>query len=102
MDKIDLKLISLLQNNARTPLKQLAAKVFLSSPATAVRIEKLENEGIIMAFRREESPFKSFNVELNGEYTFTNMDTGEESSGDSIEIVLNEKRSCTIIKYFAK
>ena len=61
-----------------------------------------EDEGIIMAFRREESPFASFNVELNGEYTFTNMDTGEKVSGNSLEIVLNEKRSCTIIKYSAK
>ena len=47
MDSIDLKLITLLQKNARTPLKILANQVFLSSPATAARIEKLEKEGII-------------------------------------------------------
>ena len=46
MDSIDLKLITLLQKNARTPLKILANQVFLSSPATAARIEKLEKEGI--------------------------------------------------------
>ena len=45
MDSIDLKLITLLQKNARTPLKILANQVFLSSPATAARIEKLEKEG---------------------------------------------------------
>lgn len=50
MDKTDYKLISLLQKNARMPLKQLAAEVFLSSPATASRIEKLENEGIISGY----------------------------------------------------
>ena len=32
MDAIDLKLITLLQKNARTPLKVLASQVFLSSP----------------------------------------------------------------------
>ena len=32
MDKIDKKIISLLQENARYPLKYLAQKVFLSSP----------------------------------------------------------------------
>lgn len=50
MDAIDLKLISLLQKNARVPLKQLAEQVFLSSPATASRIERLEREGIITGY----------------------------------------------------
>ena len=50
MDAIDLKLISLLQKNARVPLKQLAEQVFLSSPATAARIERLENEGVITGY----------------------------------------------------
>lgn len=50
MDAIDLKLISLLQRNARVPLKQLAEQVFLSSPATAARIERLEKEGIIKGY----------------------------------------------------
>lgn len=50
MDAIDLKLISLLQKNARVPLKQLAEQVFLSSPATAARIERLEKEGIITGY----------------------------------------------------
>ena len=50
MDAIDLKLISLLQQNARVPLKQLAEQVFLSSPATAARIERLEKEGIIKGY----------------------------------------------------
>ena len=42
MDKIDKKLITLLQNNARMPLKALAENVFLSSPAVSARIERLE------------------------------------------------------------
>lgn len=50
MDKIDYKLISLLQQNGRMPLKQLAEEVYLSSPATAARIERLENEGIITGY----------------------------------------------------
>ena len=43
MDKIDVKILSLLQENARYPLKFLAEKVFLSSPAVSARIERLEN-----------------------------------------------------------
>jgi Lrp/AsnC family leucine-responsive transcriptional regulator len=50
MDKIDYRLITLLQENARMPLKQLAEKVFLSSPATAARLERLEKSGIISGY----------------------------------------------------
>lgn len=50
MDKIDYKLISLLQKDGRTPLKQLAGEVYLSSPATASRIERMEEEGIISGY----------------------------------------------------
>lgn len=50
MDKIDYKLISILQQNGRAPLKQLAEEVYLSSPATAARIERLEKEGIITGY----------------------------------------------------
>ena len=50
MDRTDIKLISLLQANARTPLKQLAKEVYLSSPATAARIEKLQNDETIVGY----------------------------------------------------
>ena len=50
MDKIDYKIISLLQENGRMPLKQLAEAVYLSSPATAARIERLEKEEIISGY----------------------------------------------------
>ena len=50
MDSIDYKIISLLQKNGRAPLKQLAEEVYLSSPATAARIDRLEKEGIITGY----------------------------------------------------
>ena len=50
MDKIDKKIITLLQQNARMPLKALAEKVFLSSPAVSARIERLEKEEIIEGY----------------------------------------------------
>ncbi len=50
MDKQDKLLISLLKENARYPLKELAGKIGLSSPATAARIEKLQQEGIITGY----------------------------------------------------
>ena len=50
MDKIDAMLITLLQENARAPLKLLASKVFLSAPAVSSRIDKLEKQGIILGY----------------------------------------------------
>lgn len=50
MDAIDKKILSLLCDNARLPLKQIAEKVFLSSPAVSARIERLEASGIITGY----------------------------------------------------
>lgn len=50
MDNIDRKILHLLQKNARTPLKYLASKVFLSSPAVSARIDRLEKSGIITGY----------------------------------------------------
>ena len=74
MDAIDLKIITILQKNARTPLKVLAKDVFLSSPATAARISRLEKEGIIEGYSAQINlknvgmPITAFiNLELNPE-----------------------------------
>ena len=47
MDEIDLKLLRLLQQNSRTPVKALAGEVNLSSPAVSARIDRLEKQGVI-------------------------------------------------------
>lgn len=45
-----MQIIDMLQDNARTPLKVIAEKVFLSSPAVSTRIEHLEKQGIIKGY----------------------------------------------------
>ena len=50
MDKIDRKLIGILQKNARMPLKAIASQVFLSAPAVSARIEKLEAQNLIRGY----------------------------------------------------
>ncbi len=50
LDDIDIKLIRLLQQNARYSLKQLAQEVYLSSPAVSARIERLEKLGILTGY----------------------------------------------------
>lgn len=58
MDQIDQKILHLLEENARIPLKKIAEQVFLSPPAVATRIERLERQGIILGYRAVLSPDK--------------------------------------------
>lgn len=58
MDQIDQKLIAILQENARMPLKAIAAQVFLSAPAVSARIEKLEAQKLIRGYHAEIDPQK--------------------------------------------
>ena len=53
MDNIDRKILSILQENARTPLKVIAEQVFLSSPAVSARIERLERAGLILGYQAQ-------------------------------------------------
>ncbi|HCT65748.1 MAG TPA: AsnC family transcriptional regulator [Lachnospiraceae bacterium] len=57
LDNIDKKIINMLQKNARTPIKDIAKEVFLSSPAISARIEKLEKSGIIIGYHAQVNPF---------------------------------------------
>ena len=50
MDKVDEKIIQMLQENARVPVKEIAKEVFLSSPAVSARIDRLTQEGLIRGY----------------------------------------------------
>lgn len=56
MDKVDKLLVKLLQENARYSLKELSEQVYLSSPAVASRIAKLEEKKIITGYHAEVNP----------------------------------------------
>ncbi len=47
MDELDRKIILLMQQNARMPVKEIAQKINLTSPAVSSRIHRLEQEGVI-------------------------------------------------------
>lgn len=53
LDTIDKKIIAILQKNARTPIKDIAKEVFLSSPAVSSRIERLEKAGVITGYHAQ-------------------------------------------------
>lgn len=56
MDAIDLRLIGLLRDNARSSYAELARQVGLSAPAVHERVGKLEASGTIRAYRAEVEP----------------------------------------------
>ena len=56
LDNIDRKIIEMLQKNARTPVKEIAKEVFLSSPAVSARIEHLEKTGLITGYHAQVNP----------------------------------------------
>jgi Lrp/AsnC family leucine-responsive transcriptional regulator len=58
LDQIDLKILSILQNNGRCHLAEIAKEVDLSSPAVMERVRKLETSGIIKGYQAVLDPKK--------------------------------------------
>lgn len=56
IDKIDQAILVALQQDARMPLKELAARAGLSSPSVAERLRRLEERGVITGFMVEIDP----------------------------------------------
>ena len=56
LDIIDRKIVNLLQENARFPIKHLASEIDLSSPAVSARIEKKKKSGIIKGYHATVDP----------------------------------------------
>ena len=50
LDDIDIKILNQLRKNARTPMKELSALVYLTTPAVSARIDKLEKDGYIKGY----------------------------------------------------
>lgn len=53
LDEIGWKILNELQLNARLPLTELGRRVGLSTPAVGERVRRLEDAGIILAYRAQ-------------------------------------------------
>jgi Lrp/AsnC family leucine-responsive transcriptional regulator len=56
LDRIDTKLIELLQEDGRRPYAELGAAVGISGPAAHARVKKLEARGVITGYAARVSP----------------------------------------------
>jgi len=58
LDPLGWKLLIELQKDARISFAELGRRVGLSTPAVALRVRRMEDEGIILAYRAEISPLQ--------------------------------------------
>ena len=58
LDSLDWKLLQELQTDARLSYNELARRVGLSAPAVAERVRRMEDAGVIAAYRAEVDPAK--------------------------------------------
>ena len=56
LDTADRKIVELLQEDARLPLKSIADKVSLTSPTVSARIDRLEKDGVITGYLASVNP----------------------------------------------
>jgi Lrp/AsnC family leucine-responsive transcriptional regulator len=51
MDNTDYRILEILLEDGRIPMKELAQRVSLSAPAVAERVKRLEEENVIMGYK---------------------------------------------------
>lgn len=51
LDEIDIRILELLQSNCKQPLAKIGDQVGLSAPAVVDRVKKLEDCGVVLAYR---------------------------------------------------
>lgn len=56
LDTIDKKILEILQKDAKTPVKDIAKEVYLTSPAVSARISRLIEDKIITGFHATVNP----------------------------------------------
>ncbi|OUS67829.1 transcriptional regulator [Pseudoalteromonas sp. A601] len=83
LDKKDRELLIRLQDNARSPISQLANEVNLSDTPCLRRIKKLENTGVISGYHGAVNPKKiGLNVLV---YAFVRLNQNSVSAANSFE-----------------
>ncbi len=58
MDRTDYQILKILQQNARTTIKQISIEVNLSPPSVTERIHRLEESGVILGYHARVNPLK--------------------------------------------
>lgn len=93
LDAIDKKILTILQKDARTPVKDIAQEVFLTAPAVSARINHLVKQNYITGFHA------SLNPELLGYHikAFINLEVAPKDKRNFILILKIGRMSLSVI-----
>lgn len=86
MDVTDYKIIEILLEDGRIPMKELAKRVALSAPAVAERVKRLEEEGIITGYKAKVD-YDKLGKKIN---VLINIDINVQRSEKFMEFIENE------------
>ncbi len=86
MDTTDYKIIQILLEDGRIPMKELAKMVSLSAPAVAERVKRLEEENIITGYKAEIN-YAKLGKKIN---VLINVGVNVQRTGKFMEFVSSE------------
>lgn len=86
MDSTDYKIIEILLEDGRIPMKELAQRVALSAPAVAERVKRLEEENIITSYKAEIN-YAKLGRKIN---VLINVDINVQKSEKFMKFIKNE------------
>ena len=95
LDSVDKKIISILKNNARNSVSNIAEEINLSIPATSDRIKKMEDMDIIVGYKTVVNPQK-VGLDILALITIIS-----ESSADYGKIITYANQTDEIVECFA-
>ena len=95
LDSVDKKILSILKNNARNSVSNIAEDINLSIPATSDRIKKMEDMDIIIGYKAVVNPQK-VGLDILALITIIS-----ESSADYEKIITYANRVDEIVECFA-
>ena len=95
LDSVDKKILSILKNNARNSVSNIAEEINLSIPATSDRIKKMEDMNIIVGYKTIVNPQK-IGLDILALITIIS-----ESSADYGKIITYANQTDEIVECFA-
>ena len=95
LDSVDKKILSILKNNARNSVSNIAEEINLSIPATSDRIKKMEDMDIIVGYKTVVNPQK-VGLDILALITIIS-----ESSADYGKIITYANQTNEIVECFA-
>ena len=95
LDSVDKKILSILKNNARNSVSNIAEEINLSIPATSDRIKKMEDMDVIIGYKTVINPQK-VGLDLLALITIIS-----ESSADYGKIITYANQTDEIVECFA-